>query len=295
MDSITCDAVINNNLISANTALANNFKSHVIFLKSSMQQGVDDIVKDEIEEISSNSPIKNLTVVLETNGGSIETVERLVGVFRRHYDNVEFIVPNYAYSAGTILVLSGDQIHMDYYSVLGPIDPQIGIDDQYVPGMGYLAKFKELTKIINTASDSASTRAELAFLIKRFEPAMLFIIEQATEHSKALIREWLPNYKFKNWHTHSSTGEAVTQADREERANKIATELGNAEVWHSHGRGIGIKELQKPEIKLMVNNYGDNSALNKLISEYYGLLIDFMRRSGFQAALHTPRGLRRLA
>jgi ClpP class serine protease len=58
-------------------------------------------------------------------------VERIVSVFRKHYDIVEYVVPNYAYSASTILVLSGDEIYLDYYSVLGPIDPQM--EDEYCP------------------------------------------------------------------------------------------------------------------------------------------------------------------
>ncbi len=48
----------------------------------------------------------------------------MVSVMRKHYKEVSFIVPSHAYSAGTVLVLSGDKIYMDYYSVLGPIDPQ---------------------------------------------------------------------------------------------------------------------------------------------------------------------------
>ena len=80
----------------------------------------------------------------------------------------------FAYSAGTILALSGDKIYMDYYSVLGPIDPQF-LDSngkQLLPGVGYLRKYNELVKQINE-SESAP-KAELAFLIKKFDPAMLF-------------------------------------------------------------------------------------------------------------------------
>ena len=52
-------------------------------------------------------------------------IQRIAETLRHHYDRVEFIVPNYAMSAGTVLVMSGDAIHMDYFSVLGPIDPQV--------------------------------------------------------------------------------------------------------------------------------------------------------------------------
>jgi len=54
----------------------------------------------------------------------METIERIVAVMRNHYESVSFIIPNFAFSAGTVLALSGDEIYMDYYSVLGHIDPQ---------------------------------------------------------------------------------------------------------------------------------------------------------------------------
>ena len=77
--------------------------------------------------------------MLETNGGYMETAERLVSVMRSHYERVSFVIPNYAYSAGTILALSGDSIYLDYFSVLGPIDPQFTDTEgkQLLSGVGY--------------------------------------------------------------------------------------------------------------------------------------------------------------
>lgn len=301
MDTIKCNGVIEQMLSLGNAELGKLFLSDVIFLKAPMRQPIDDIIKDEIEELRSRRRSKSkilidkLTVIVETNGGSIEVVERIVSVFRKHYDFVEYVVPNYAYSAGTILVLSGDELYMDYYSILGPIDPQMDTGESYVPGMGYLAKFNELAGIINKASDPSSTRAEMAYLITKFDPAKLFLIEQAVEHSKALLRAWLPQYKFKNWTTKESSGDAVTDGDRKKRAEEIADCLGNAKRWHSHGRGISIKELASEEIKLKVVNYGENKELTRNISNYYGLFVDYLAKLGYGGALHTARDVRRLA
>jgi hypothetical protein len=298
MDTIKCNDAIEMILEQTNGALAEHFHSEVIFLKASLEPPIDDHVKDEIEELRQrkNSSSK-LTVFVETDGGFVETVERIVSVFRKHYDTVEYVIPNFAYSAGTILVLSGDELYMDYYSVLGPIDPQIDMDEEgSVPGMGYLAKFKELLAQINDpGKEPEETRGQLAYLIKRFDPAILFTIEQAIEHSKSLLRTWLPKYKFKSWTVKETSGEPVTAADRQQRADDIATILGNAEHWHSHGRGIGIKDLESDLIKLKVVNYGDDKALNGIISHYYGLLIDYMHSNGYKSALHSSRGLRKLA
>ena len=56
------------------------------------------------------------------------SVERTVGIIRQHYFQVDFIIPDKAMSAGTVCALSGDNIYMDYYSQLGPIDPQFFIE-----------------------------------------------------------------------------------------------------------------------------------------------------------------------
>jgi hypothetical protein len=298
MDTIKCNDAIEMILEQANGELAKHFDSEVIFLKASLEPPVDDFVKDEIEELRQRkNATGKLTVFVETDGGFVETVERIVSVFRKHYDIVEYVIPNFAYSAGTILVLSGDELYMDYYSVLGPIDPQIDMDEEgSVPGMGYLAKFKELLAQINDPNkEPEETRGQLAYLIRRFDPAILFTIEQAIEHSKSLLRAWLPKYKFKSWTVKETTGEPVTPADRQQRADEIATILGNAEHWHSHGRGIGIKELESDLIKLKVVNYGDDKAVNGNISHYYGLLIDYIRKNGYKSALHSSRGVRKLA
>lgn len=279
-------------------AIGKHFNSDVVFLKAPMMPPIDDSVKDEIEELKDlDGNQKKLTVFLETNGGYVETVERIVKVFRRHYKTVEYIVPNYAYSAGTILALSGDELYMNYYSILGPIDPQIGVESgtHSVPGMGYLAKFDELMNQINDPTEStAETRAQVAYLIQKFDPAMLFIIEQAIEHSRSLLREWLPKYKFKSWKVKESSGAKVTPKDRRDRAAEIARVLGDASRWHSHGRGISIGDLESDGIKLKVQNYGNDKDLYGNISHYYGLLMDYMAKNRYSAAIHTKRGVRKL-
>lgn len=59
-----------------------------------------------------------MTIILTTTGGSVEATEDFVEILRHHYDVVDFIIPNYAMSAGTIFAMSGDEIYMDYASVL---------------------------------------------------------------------------------------------------------------------------------------------------------------------------------
>ena len=67
-------------------------------------------------------------MILDTPGGVVEVVERMVTALRHVYRDLAVIVPDRAMSAGTIFALSADRIMMDHLSSLGPIDPQIERD-----------------------------------------------------------------------------------------------------------------------------------------------------------------------
>jgi len=294
-------AVLNN----MNSDLSAKFDADVIFIKSPMRAPLDRLFRIEVETILAAKPRRgrsaragNLVILLETVGGYIETVKRIVDVMRRNYKNVSFVIPDYAYSAGTVLALAGDEIYMDYYSILGPIDPQMPDESggTLLPGAGYLAKFQELAAEINKArsEDPKAKQAELNYLIKRFEPAKLYHIEQAIEHGQALIEEWLPKYKFKSWTT-TSTGKKVTPAMRRQRAKEVAKVLGDASKWHSHGRGISMQELEAEDIKLQIQDFGKDAALSMQIRNYHGLAVDFAAKQGIQAFIHSSRnGMRRV-
>lgn len=310
MDTLRADTLVEHVLGQGNMALGEKLKAHVLAIVTPMTPPWDDMVRYAVEQIAEQRDVevaadpdggagegqvdagRRLAVVLETSGGYIETVERMVRVMRAHFDEVIFLIPNYAYSAGTVLALSGDDIYMDYHSVLGPIDPQYSSNGEYVPGMGYLAKYEELRETINNADDASKVRAEISYLIEKFEPAKLFHIEQAIEHSKSLLKEWLPKYKFKSWETRSTSGAPVSAADKQERANQIAEVLGDARRWHSHGRGITCDDLVSEEIKLKINNYGNSPDLKREIRHYHGLLTDYMGRRSWPSAIHTQSGFR---
>lgn len=303
MEAINASQLANAVLSNMNGDISKKFAADVIFIKSPMRAPLDSLFRIEVETIRAASTDgkakgEKLCIILETPGGYIETVKRLVDVMRRHYKHVSFVIPDYAYSAGTVLALSGDEILMDYYSILGPIDPQVPDEagGTLLPGAGYLAKFRELVDEINAArsKDPKAKDAELHYLIKRFEPAKLFHIEQAIEHGQALIVEWLPKYKFKSWTT-TGSGKKVTPSMRKQRAQDVAKVLGDASKWHSHGRGISMQELESDDIKLQIQDFGKDRDLSMHIRNYHGLAVDFAAKQGIQAFIHSSRnGMRRV-
>lgn len=121
--------------------------------------GVESQVKDLIETLAKDSDKhRAIYVFLTTPGGSLTPVQRMVDILRHFYEEVNFIVPDYAYSAGTIWCMSGDNIYMNYYSTLGPIDPQVqNKDGNLVAALGYLDKINEL---LEKARKNELTQAE---------------------------------------------------------------------------------------------------------------------------------------
>lgn len=77
----------------------------------SIVNGVERQVKDIIEALANDSSKHDrIFVVLTTSGGSLIPVQRIVDVLRHYYREVNFIIPDYAFSAGTIWCMSGDNI-----------------------------------------------------------------------------------------------------------------------------------------------------------------------------------------
>ena len=235
----------------------------------------DDIVKDVIEGLETRR--RSLMMLLETGGGYITVAERVAGILRHHYRRIEFVVPTYAMSAGTVLVMAGDAIWMDYASTLGPIDPQVkNRADQWVPALGYLEQYERL---VEKSAQGELTTAEFAYLIQNFDPAELYQYEQERDLSIALLEEWLAKYKFKSWKQTQTTGTTVTQKMRRERALEIARKLNDTNHWHSHNRGIPMAVLRR-DLKLLIDDFGSDHALAGPVHDYFRLLQDYRAKLG---------------
>lgn len=210
-------------------------------------------------------------------------VERYVNIIRKHYKKVSFIIPDYAYSAGTIFCMSGDEILMDYFSVLGPIDPQVrNKEGNFVPALGYLDKVNSL---LEKAKNGTLTNAEF-LILKDFDLAELRAYEQAKELTISLLKKWLVKYKFRNWNNHSN-GNPVTNEEKEKRAEEIADKLGDNNIWKSHGRPICIEELE--ELKLKIEDFSSNEDLRTSIRKYYNLSKDLINKYGMKIFIQTRK------
>lgn len=253
----------------------------VVAIVSPIVPGLELRLRHAIETLSCKQ--ESVAVILDTPGGVVEVVERMVTALRSAYKEVTVIVPDRAMSAGTILALSADRIMMDHLSCLGPIDPQIEREGKLVPALSYLNQFERLNL---KAEDGALTTAEYA-LLNKLDLGELYQFEQARELSIDLLIKWLSQYKFKNWKKTETRQLDVTDAMKTERAREIAALLNDPEKWHSHGRAIDMNTLRGEEVKLKVDSFEDDPGLYKQIRDYFELLKDYMHREQLLSFIHT--------
>lgn len=209
-------------------------------------------------------------VILDTQGGFVEVAERIADTLRHFYPTVDFLVPNEAMSAGTVLALSGDAIWMDYFSRLGPIDPQVERDGRMIPGLSYLRQYEEL---IAASRDGALTEAQLTLLTK-LDLAELHQFALAASLSVSLIKRWLPRHKFKDW---QRDGRPVADAEKERRAKEIADALNDHEKWGTHARGIGM-EVLRGDLRLKINDFGEIPGLKHAVWDYFWTAQEFFHQ-----------------
>lgn len=268
-------------------AVAGSFDADALCIVGPLVVRVDDMIRVMVEDMrAKNGQSRDrLVVLVTTNGGYIETVHRIVDTLRHHYKHVSFVIPNHAFSAGTVLAMSGDEIWMDYYSRLGPIDPQVenARTGRLVPANGYL---KQWQRLMAKAKRGQLTDAEVALMIRGFDQAELYDYEHAGKLSVELLKRWLVKYKFKDWTQTETRKVPVTEADRQKRAVEIARKLGNTDRWHSHGYGISMAELQR-DLNLRIDDLDCKKDHCMHVRQYDRLLSSYMARVRLSGMLHT--------
>ena len=263
--------------------LENYMESDVLAFVGSISWILESQIRATLEWLRSHRNLRErITVILETNGGSVEATERIVNVFRAFYPSVDFIVPNFAFSAGTVMVMAGNDIYMDYFSVLGPIDPQIQVPAQ-VPGQsewvsasGFLVWYDRL---VNKSRMGTITTAELQLLMEKFHPAEMYRYEQARNLSRTLVEKWLTEYKFQSGPGTNSNSKAMS----------IAQQLSDTDKWLSHSRGIPRRTLNE-ELELDIRDLRQPDHYKELLT-YWQVFIDYVlqRNHYLTGAVHVNK------
>lgn len=251
------------------------FDSDVLAVLGDLIHGLENRINTAIEFFPNRK--SRLAIVLDTVGGIVEVVERTVNTIRNYYDEVYFIIPDRALSAGTLLALSGDKIFMSSFSSLGPVDPQIErIDNnnvrKLVPAMSYLNQYHIL---LEKADNGQLNTADIT-LLNSLDIGELYQFEQAYELSKGLLKNWICMYKFKN--LCDEDGKPLSEEEKYNRAEEIANYLSDHKIWHSHARMISKDFLSSPdgELRLNIDDIDRESNIYKTLMDYVYLMRDYL-------------------
>ena len=213
-----------------------------------------------LSDMLRNVDSKKIDIYIETPGGSGEAAEEIVRFIRNKFDNVVFVVSGEAKSAGTITVLSGNEILMTKSGSLGPIDAQVRIGRSVISAYDYNEWVTDKQK---EAKEQGGLNPFDATMIAQISPGELSGVSHSLEFAKDLVVEWLAMYKFKNWEYTETQGNKVTDEMRKQRAIEIANCLSNHGKWRSHGRSLKIDDLES--IGLRITKIDDEPDLADIV------------------------------
>ncbi len=216
--------------------------------------------------------VKDIDIILVTPGGSAQQVAKFVDKLRPRFDNVTFILPNMAMSAGTIFCMSGDEIIMGPNAYIGPIDPQVpNKDGTFMPAQAILTLIEDIQKRgeENIKKGQNPQWSDLQ-LLRQMDPKEIGNAISASQYSIELVKDFLYNYKFKTWINHSSDGKSVTDNEKMVKSEEIATHLCSHKEWKSHSRGITRKAAWE-ECKIKIMHTEDVLNLDRVIRRFWAL------------------------
>lgn len=207
--------------------------------KGNSIDGTDDLPFAEM--VASVPPdVREIDIVLVTPGGIANQVGNFVNTLRPRFDKVNFILLNMAMSAGTIFIMSGDEIIMSKQSKFGPIDPQIpSKDGRFIPAQSVLVAIEDINKRGQKAIDEGGKPdwTDLQ-LLNNIDLRIVGEALTASNYSIQMTKDYLEKYKFKSWTEHLLTHQPVSQEDRKNTADEIANILCNHKLWKNHGHFI---------------------------------------------------------
>lgn len=214
-----------------------------------------------------------LDILIISNGGIPEAAERIVSLLRSRFQHLRWIVPANAYSAATLLCLSGDAIIMTDTGTLGPVDPQL----EGIPAYTILNGFREmLDYITQNGGDAAQAYAPL---LERYPLELIKFCEAATELSKELARKWLSQYMLQ-------CNENAPEVAR------CAEYLANFDIHKSHGRSIPRETARQIGLKVVYAEEIDqlSELLQSLTNQYRWLFNTILAMKIFENSLGETAG-----
>ena len=194
---------------------------------------------DLLHNVQQGEP---LDLLLHTSGGSVDAAEKLMRLVRSRVGEdteVRIVVPEYAKSAGTVMVLGADCAVMSDTSELGPIDPQMEFADSHGnvrlhSVQTYLDAYEEHYRIIVENPDNVASK----IMLGKIDPDTVTLCQAVMARARQSAEYLLMHGMFRK-------GGNITQTVRK---------LLDTKRWLSHSQMISWADAKDPEIGLIVEH-----------------------------------------
>ena len=210
----------------------------------------------------------SVDVLIHSPGGRPDATERIVYILRSRFKEVNFLIPHSAYSAATMLALSGNNIILHPSATLGPIDPQIN----GTPARSIKRGFENVKKII--IQEGPEALPAYIPLIEKYSLDLLELCDDSEKLSKELVGTWLKEYMFKNKGNQNSITKAVNY-------------FSNYDKHLLHSRPLVYAKIKSLKLNVEVAD----ESLSDLLWEAYILINGFFNITPFVKLYESCHGV----
>jgi len=227
---------------------------------------------------SVGNDCSSVDVLLHSPGGRPDATERIVGILRNKFQEVNFLIPHSAYSAATMLALSGNNVVLHPSATLGPIDPQVAIPTKeglirFVPARSILNGFSKAKAMIK--KEGPETLPAYLPLIEKYSLDLFELCEDSEKLSKELVSSWLARFMFSG------------ERNSERKIKKAVSYFSDYNTHKLHSRPLTPDKLSSFGLKIEVAN----DTLRDLLWEAYILLNGFFNVSPFVKLYESTHGV----
>ena len=224
----------------------------------------DDIIPFE-DALRTIGDTKKGFLILNSSGGDGNTAEKLLFMCRERFtEGFTIIVPNFAKSAATMMCLGADKIMMGYLAELGPIDPQIQINDEIIPARSFIDGLELVREKVKNGDPPSLYTA----MLQKVRPEIISTCTSAIDEAECFAKNWLTKYMLKDDH---------------DQAEKVAKWLSDGQIYKSHGKVIDWREA-KNVLKLNAECIRSESTLWNLVWKLYVQSVQDMKKRSSNTA-----------
>lgn len=221
---------------------------------------------DLVQSIKNSDSVD---VLIHSPGGRPDATERIVHILRNRFKEVHFLVPHSAYSAATMLALSGNTITLHPSATLGPIDPQIN----GIPARSIKKGFERVREIIRI--EGPESLPAYIPLIEKYSLDLLELCDDSEKLSKDLVSDWIKDFMLEGKERY------------EGQIEESATFFSDYDTHLLHSRPLIISKLRKFDLNISQSD----EKLSELIWEAYINLTGFFGLTSFVKLYENRHGV----